>query len=177
MSGRIRDIATLSGSLPTHIVIDANLVVARFLATVVPSVPIAAVRAEQLFTLLRKNGTTAVLTPMVFTEVVHLVIKAMFQGRVPFHQDELATRFVTRRRYGWQHLYKVRSDFLEQFMPEIECLQRLLRFNRVLVFPPPDGIQGIETETFDVALQTTSVATNSTPTTPRCCSKPAVPGS
>lgn len=130
MAGRLLDLADPATALPDRIVIDSSitidwLVAVTQLATgVLPT--LGQRRAVAFFDALQTNGSVGLVTSTSFNEVFHFVVKAHFRAALPHHQSDLRQRYPNVRRYGWEHLYKARSDLLKQFAPEFERVRQLL---------------------------------------------------
>src|SRR5688572_530528 len=108
MSGSIVDLASPNIQLPSQIVVDTNLIVARLLAAHQTPHPETAARANQFFDLLEAMGSVGLVTSVSCQETFHVAIRAKFRMALSTHQAELAAALPQKRRYDWLDLSKVR---------------------------------------------------------------------
>jgi len=143
MPGSVVDLSNPGTSFPDPVVVDTNLIVEHLVVPYIPilsasPVTVAAQRAGAFFHALIANNGTGIVTPMVFTELVHAAV------RIRYRQERLRLGPVGQQRYGrpitdWLALYKQDETILQAFLPDLEQLRRLLVASGLL-FVGPDAL-------------------------------------
>lgn len=128
----------------------ANLLLASFPAgTASHSQQRDSHRAIQYFQDLQANGGIGVVTPTVFTELIHVLIKARYR-----HEINTLSKLDMQRKYGkvfnaWNLLYKDDPAILQNFKPQLNRLKMLLMANGLLFLEPDHLGQIVSGRKFD----------------------------
>lgn len=140
MPGSVVDLSPGIVPLPDPIVVDTNILVERLLAAFLGALPTAnavqAQRANQFFLDLAARRGTGIVTPTIFTELVHIAIQFKYR-------QELLTRGnALRQMHGplrdWKDLYKRDPTILQAYALDLELLRRLLIANDLLFIDPDE---------------------------------------
>ena len=142
MPGRVVDLSVVGPAFPDPIVVDTNLIVEHLIVPFIPVLPasplrVNAQRAGLFFhTLIVTNGT-GIVTPVVFTELVHAAV------RFKYNQERLRLGPGARGASGrpitdWLALYKQDETILQAFLPDLEQLRRLLIASGLLFLSPEE---------------------------------------
>ncbi len=145
MAGSILDLSFPGILLPLTIIIDSNLIVARFLRSYYYTThPLEAERAGQFFRLLSSSNGVGLVTSTVANEVFHLVLKAKYRAELPNYQTALSARFPalpTRqraRKFDWLDLYKLTPTIAQDLEDDLLALRRRLLDTGLLFVQPSD---------------------------------------
>ncbi len=141
MAGNIFDLDDPNVRLPNFFILDTNVVVEFHMAPVIASLPDAnatqAQRASQLFQRLADEHKLGFITPIIYSEVMHLAIKLNYQ------KHGLSRGL---KKGGWLNLYKTEPTFIQTLQPNLEELRFLLSTNRT-TFLSPDDLGPIDSNT------------------------------
>jgi predicted nucleic acid-binding protein len=124
--------------LPDPIVVDANVVTARLLASYSGHHRLGPPRADRFFADLIANSAVGIVTPMVFNEIIHVALKIRYQGELSAYRTNLVARYGTRGRYTWLDLYKLDPTIIQRYAVGLEQLRQLLVANNLLVIGHDD---------------------------------------
>lgn len=140
MPGSVVDLSVARSAIPDPIVVDTNLIVEYLVAPFIQILPASPVkvnaqRAARFFSTLITSNGTGIVTPIAFTEFVHVAIKARY------NQERLrlgtGARGASGRPIGdWRALYKQNETILQAFLPDLEQLRRSLIANGLLFLSP-----------------------------------------
>lgn len=136
--GSLINLAAIEAPLPDLIIIDTNLIVARFLTSLHQPHPVQAERADQLFRALAASNAVGVVTFTAFSEAIHFAIRRRYTAEIASHRVQLAASYPNQRRYDWQDLYKIDSDILHGFGEWLERWRRTLTTHNLLFLQPGD---------------------------------------
>ena len=132
MSGKLVDLAHPDVVVPDLVAVDTNVVIA-FLQQAFPGQnPQQLARATAFFTKVHARGLVCVVTPTVFSEVVHAFVKKAYQLRVK------GNRAVLSEQHGvpinsWLELIKVDPMPLQELGPHLKMIDQSLVGNDVTV--------------------------------------------
>jgi hypothetical protein len=94
--GRVIDLSVPGAQVVDPVVLDANVVVARFMSSYPRQLRSGPPRAARFFRSLLANNGIGVVTPTVFNEVIHAAIRAKYQQEVAAHRPALAAVYGIR---------------------------------------------------------------------------------
>jgi predicted nucleic acid-binding protein len=136
MAGSV-DLADQSVILPSIVIVDTNIVFER-LATSFGHAqhPTNGARARDFFRWLHRDGSTGIVTPAVYGELVHLLVKLSYQTALKHDKPLLIQRFGPLS--SWTELYKRDPSILRGMRSELEQLTQLLVANDLHFIQPED---------------------------------------
>jgi predicted nucleic acid-binding protein len=134
--GRIIDLSVPTARVVDPAVLDANVVVARFVSSYPGQHPSGPPRASQFFRSLVANNAIGLVTPTAFIEVIHVAIRAKYAREVATHRPALTTVYGSRRRYSWLDLYKIDPSILQAYAPVLEQLRLRMASHNIVVVGP-----------------------------------------
>lgn len=137
MSGSVVDLSRPFVSLPDPIAADANLIIARFHEFFPGQDPSRGARVQDLFRHLLRTDQQAVLTPVVFSEIVHVAAKKTYEQLVRGDRAGLSRQFGVSVA-SWQDLYKLDPEPLRHLAPLLNQLRQVLTANNIVVVDPDD---------------------------------------
>jgi len=105
MSHKLIDMSATPVRLLNPVVVDANVVVAQFLALGTRGSPRSAARINRFFADLASAEYRAILTPTGYGEVLHAVIRVRYEQELRLNREQITARF-GRRITSWTDLYK-----------------------------------------------------------------------
>ena len=134
--GSVIDLSVPGAQMVDPVVLDANVVVARFLSSYPGQLRSGPPRAAQFFRSLIANNRFGFVTPTAFNEVIHAAIRAKYQQEVASPRPALVAAYGTRRRYSWLDLYKIDPSILPRYTTVLDQLRRRLVSQNVVVAGP-----------------------------------------
>lgn len=150
--GSVIDLALPVSRLPDRVAVDSNLIIPRLLSGLHTPHPTTAVRVAQFFSLLGAGNSLALITPTVFSEVLHFAVTAKYRSEMGNHQPELVARFPAKRGFDWKDLYKINNEILQRFAPDLERFRRLLLATGIEFTQPHDLVPRADGRSFDEEL-------------------------
>ena len=134
--GSVINLAVPGAHVVDPVVLDANVVVARFLSSYPGQLRSGPPRAARFFRSLIANDGIGVVTPTAFNEVIHAAIRIKYQHEVASHRPALIAAYGPRRRYSWLDLYKIDPSILPRYATVLDQLRRRLASQNVAVAGP-----------------------------------------
>jgi predicted nucleic-acid-binding protein len=141
MAGKVVDLSAPGTSVPGLIAVDANVVAGLFLVSFFPishstRTQLDSVRALTFFQDLQASGGVGVVTPTVFVELVHVLIKGRYT-----HEIYVTSKLEMLHRYGrefrkWELLHKADQSILQSFRSQLITLKTLLTVNGLMLLEP-----------------------------------------
>ena len=136
MPGSVVDLSQPGSSVPSIVIVDTNVIVEYLLATFLNPAATPAAHVTQFFTDLAAGNDIGIVTPTVFTEFVHVLVRTRYR-----HEYGRMTALDRNTKYarsvrGWADLYKQDPAILHAFLPDLERFRRLLIANRLLLVSP-----------------------------------------
>ena len=130
MPGSVVDLSALGAKVPSPIVVDTNLIVEWLVVPmlgVAPSSPTVAgtQHASQFFSELSASRGTGIVTPTVFTELVHVAIEFRYKQELS-RINAMARQGNGPRIKSWRRLYKQDASILQAFQGDLQRLRSLL---------------------------------------------------
>lgn len=145
MAGSILDLAFPGILLPLTIIVDSNLIVARFLRSYYHTPHhLEAERAAQFFRLLGSTNCVGLVTSTVANEVFHLALKARYRFELPKYQAALSAYAPPQpgrqrtRKFAWLDLYKLTPTIAQDLEDDLLALRRRLLETGLLFVQPND---------------------------------------
>jgi predicted nucleic acid-binding protein len=132
MAGNVFDLADPDVRLPEFFLLDTNVVCERFLAELIPALPqpqvAKAQRAVDLFQRLEDEHTVGLITPIIYSELMHVAIKLFFQQQA-LRQTPKTT---------WLKLFKSHPTLIRDVRTVLEQLCVVLRTSRLVMISPEE---------------------------------------
>lgn len=136
MRSRLVHISSPESRFPDPVVIDTNLLVARFL-TAHQQRRAETARVASLFGQLLSENRQVVLTPTVYAELLHTSIRLRFQWELRHNRHAITARFGSRMT-SWTELYKRDASLLTQHSDELERLRLSLLQSGIMLLVPEE---------------------------------------
>ncbi len=137
MAGSLFNLFDPSILLPRYFIIDTNVIVERLLAAVSASVrrpdPGQVRKAANLFQRLQVEQKTGLVTPIVYSELLHIAISL-------YIKQEMALQGQKGR---WTDFYKANPTFSRVFQPHLTQLIAMIQTNG-LAFVPPNRFRHLD---------------------------------
>lgn len=149
MPGRIIDLAHSAEEITGPVVLDSNIVVARWLALYEPAHARNVERAAALIRHLRTSGTRAILTPTGYKEVIHSAVRAIYRESRAAFRAKLQMHYGREGGFSWLDLYKLDPSILQQRSGLLQTLKSYLLLERVSVLDPGDLVTGSGSQHFE----------------------------
>lgn len=138
MPGRIIDLAHSGEEIVGPVVLDSNIVIARWLALYEPAHSRNVDRAAALFRQLHSTGTRTLLTPTGYKEVLHSAIRTVYRESHGAYRSTLQSHYGREGGFSWLDLYKLSPAILQQQSALLHTLRTYLQLERVSVLDPGD---------------------------------------
>jgi predicted nucleic acid-binding protein len=132
MSGKLVDLSHPEAEIPDLIAIDTNVVIAYLQQTFPRQDPQQIARATAFFANVHANDLTCVVTPTVFSEIVHAAVKEAYRQLIP------GNRAALREQHGvpinsWMDLIKVDPTPLQGLRQNLTMIRHALIGNDITV--------------------------------------------
>jgi predicted nucleic acid-binding protein len=137
MQSRFVHVVGPASHLPDSIIVDTNVMVARYLATHQHHGARDAARIEAFVEQLTADNRRVVLTPSGYTELLHTSIRFRYQRELRHNQQQITARFGTRIT-SWTELYKRDAAILEHHSTELHQLREALALQGIAISGPED---------------------------------------
>lgn len=143
MAGRLVNLSEPVTRIPGRLVVDTSIVVDWLLAAAelpwaARQVTVEQIRAASFVSTLRQSGTIGLLASTTTNEVFHFLIRTKYRAERANYQTDLQASYPEVRRHDWHHLYKARSDLLEQFAIDLHRTHRVIRSAGFLFLQPDE---------------------------------------
>lgn len=138
MAGRIIDLAHATGDIQGPVVLDSNVVIARWLASFESPHTRNAERAGSVYEQLHASGAQTALTPTGYNEVLHAAIRALYRESREIHRGALVAHFGRSGGFTWRDLYKINPSLLHQQPRFLEELRSHLVGAGIVILDPRD---------------------------------------
>jgi predicted nucleic acid-binding protein len=137
MPGSVHDLALPNTKHPGEVVVDTNLVIARFLGpTLQNTSPQAAHNATWFFNQVALGTTVAFVPPTALEEFLHKLILGKFAADVPNFQQILRAKFPNKRNHNWRDLQKARPQLLRRYAQDLSAVvTQMVIFGLFMVQP------------------------------------------
>jgi predicted nucleic acid-binding protein len=154
MAGRVVDLFTSTDPLPAEIAIDTNVIVERLASTLGATPhPVQGPLAHAFFGRLAASDAIGIVTPAVFAELLHIIVKQGYREELQQYPAQLVQRFGPLG--SWLDLYKRDPAILQRLRPRLAALPMLFAANRLVFLDHADlAVSGapfqLETELVEV---------------------------
>lgn len=143
MAKHVYDLSEATSPLPRRLAVDSSIVI-DWLLTVTrftshpPPPTLSQHRVSRFVNRIVAERATGLVTSTSLNEVFHFVLKSRYRAELPNYRPDLLARYPNVRRHSWEHVFKARSDLIQQFAPGLDQVRRLMLGNRLLVLQPSD---------------------------------------
>jgi predicted nucleic acid-binding protein len=125
VAGRVVDLSDPTTLLPEFIVIDSNINIERVAAAFgFQSSRINGPRAEQFFQRLSRDDAIGIVTPAVYAELLHVLVKFRYRSELIRNRPVLTQQFGPLS--SWVDLYKRDPSILQGMRGDLERLAAVL---------------------------------------------------
>lgn len=139
MPGSLFDLSDVTTTVPESMLIDSNVVAARFMVAYQARERANAARTASFFQHATTPSRQLVLSPTAYSEVLHTALRRRYQRELLVHRDAVLARY-GRRITSWSELYKRDSTLLRSLIPELNQLRlRMVQYGVVIVAPDELG--------------------------------------
>lgn len=138
MAGRIIDLVNPQAEIHGPVVLDSNVIIARWLASYESPHTHNVEHAQVLFRRLLSSRIESVLTPVGYSEVIHAAVRAIYREARLANQSMLSSHLGRTSGFTWRDLYKLDPTVLrEQSQILIELRGRLIA-DHIVILDPSD---------------------------------------
>lgn len=139
MPGSLFDLSDATTIVPESMLIDSNVVAARFMVAYQARERANAARTASFFQHAIAPRRHLVLSPTAYSEVLHTALRRRYQRELLVHRDAVLARY-GRRITSWSELYKRDATLLQTQIPELNQLRpRMVQYGVVIVAPDELG--------------------------------------
>jgi len=137
MSHKLIDMSTTPVRLLNPVVVDANVVVAQFLALGTRGSPRSAARINRFFADLASAEYRAILTPTGYSEVLHAAIRVRYEQELRLNREQITAR-CGRRITSWNELYNRDPSIAREHEPVLDDLRHAFIGTNIAIATPTD---------------------------------------
>jgi predicted nucleic acid-binding protein len=137
MSGNLVDLSQPGVALPDAIAVDTNVVIAYLRQPFPEELPQNVARATAFFGQIHENDLTCVLTPTVFSEVLHALVQKTYRRLTRGNRAALSASYGVQID-GWSDLLKVHPAPLQALEHDFTALRAGLIANGIAIIGQED---------------------------------------